>query len=117
MIKDFKLYIDDYTKNDHVMYAREWKIDWNWFEEMEREWKDEQSTNLENILDLGGEPVVTPAVPTADLLGLWGEPAVDLMDLWGEPVVTPAVTPAVPTAVTPAVTPAVPTADLLGLWS
>jgi len=93
MIKDFKLYIDDYTKNDHVMYAREWKIDWIWFEEMEREWEDEQNTNLENILDLGGEPVVTPAVPTADLLGIWGEPVA-----------------------TPAVTPAVPTADLLGLW-
>ncbi len=112
MIKDFTLYMDDYTKFDHVMYAREWNIDWNWFEEMEREWEDEQNTNLENILDLGGELPVTPAVPTADLLGLWGEPVVtpavtpvvDLMGLWGEPEVTPAVTPEVPTA------------DLLGLW-
>ena len=103
----------NYTNFDHVMYAREWKIDWEWFEEMAREWEDEQNTNLENILDLGGEPAVTPAV---DLLDLWGEsedtptvtPAVDLLDLWGEPEVTP--------VVTPVVTPEVPTADLLGLW-
>lgn len=52
----FILYTDDHFF-DHVRYAREWSIDWDWYEEMQRDWEEEHK----------------PDPTVADLLGIWDD--------------------------------------------
>ena len=70
----------DYTNFDHVGYAREWAIDWNWYDEMVRDWEEEHKPDpdVEDLLGVwGGDhhvaPVATRPDNTADLLGIWGD--------------------------------------------
>ena len=51
----------DYIDFDHVRYAREWTIDWDWYDEMVRDW-DQSEASEEHKTD-----------PVADLLGIWND--------------------------------------------